>query len=538
MEPERYAVVRDHFVAILEMKPAEREQYIDGLRIEDPSLADDVGLLLKSDDDAADADFLEECVPGYSRLEPISRGGQGTVYRAVQNRTGQRVAIKIIASRDLEAGDRFQQAIDDFAREIETVATLRHRNIVRIFDAGKCSAGQFFVMELVEGGTLAEFQHQLNQHQAGQYLQSIAEAVHEAHASGILHLDIKPQNILFDDHLKQPFLVDFGLARLVEADQHAGRIAGTLQFMAPEQIEGGEVDERTDVYGLGATLFYLLTGRPVRQVSTIIEARDQLSDAPDDVPAFEMPEVNSELVRICHRCLHPDPQRRYQTARELSEDLIRLRETEDVQHIYRGGDLTLKCSGLFFLINVIIYGLVRTGVPEQTVAGELVTWAIIFSMYAVVFAIFHYAPLELDAVDSRQTMESLWSIWISKMLAAMVISIGLRLGPAQSATEAILLSCPIFGALTGMVFCIMAPRLWRSFYLLAAAAWLMSIVIMVTLAFQLQIAPLIYGAGTSLGAAVWGLQLRKVARELQAPIDQPQSGMDAAETPTVIASKT
>lgn len=539
MDPTRYAEICRHFEAAAALQDQERDLYLNQLRLNDASLEREVLSLLLSDTAAEQAGFLEDCVPGYSQLTPISRGGQGTVYRATQNRTGQSVALKIVSTRDWKTSDesRFRQAVADFSREIKTVATLRHPNIVRIFDAGECTSGQFFVMELVEGGTLADVQHRLDQHDTARIMQCITEAVAEAHANAVLHLDIKPQNILFDAQLDQPFLVDFGLARLTTADRNSDRIAGTLAYMAPEQFTSGQVDERTDVYGLGATLFYLLTGHAVRQASTIAEAREHQASPDRSTLDKSLSGVNRELARICRRCLDPEPDNRYQSARELARELERFRETEDVQHISQGGTLTLKCSWVFFLINTVVYGLIQIGFPDQSIAAELLTWAIVYTMYVVMFSIFHFAPLSLELERGRLTMEFLWSIWIAKMLAAMVISISMRIGPAESASEAILLSYPMFAALSGMALCSMAPRLWRTLYLFAAGMWVTAIAIMVTLSLGWPIAPLIYGTGCFLGTAIWGIYLRRIASDMAKSEERESDGYfltDNAVEATVI----
>lgn len=516
MDPARYAEICRHFEAASALQGEEQAEYLNHLSRQTATLADAVREMLHSDTAAAEASFLEENIPGYSQLTPLSRGGQGMVYRAIQNQTGQRVAVKIVETRDWETADksRYRQAIEDFSREIKTVATLRHPNIVRIYDAGACAEGQFFVMELVEGGTLVENQEHLSQHEIARFMQLMAEAVAEAHANAVLHLDIKPQNILYDAQLDQPFLVDFGLARLATLDHQSDRIAGTLAYMAPEQFTSGEVDERTDVFGLGATLFYLLTGGAVRQSSTIAEARAQLISPSDNFLDHQLSVVNRDLARICRRCLDPDPEKRYQSALELARELERFRETEDVQHLSRGGTMTLKWSWMLFVINAVVYLLVRTGFADRSLLAELLTWCVVYTMYLVVFALFHFAPYDIQLERGRLTIRFLWSIWIAKMLTAIFISISMRIGPGNTASEAILLSYAMFAALSGMALCSMAPRLWRTLYLFAAGMWLTGIAIMFSLSVGWQIAPLLYGAASGLGTAAWGIYLRNIATDM------------------------
>lgn len=539
MDPARYADICHHFEAASALQGEEQAEYLNQLGQQTANLADAVREMLQSDAAASESSFLEETIPGYSQLTPLSRGGQGTVYRAIQNQTGQRVAVKIVETRDWETADksRYRQAIEDFSREIKTVATLRHPNIVRIFDAGSCAEGQFFVMELVEGGTLVENQQRLSQHDIARFMQLMAEAVAEAHANGVLHLDIKPQNILYDAQLDQPFLVDFGLARLATLDRQSDRIAGTLAYMAPEQFTSGQVDERTDVFGLGATLFYLLTGGAVRQSSTIAEARAQLISPAENFLDMKLSAVNRDLARICRRCLDPDPEKRYQSAREVACDLERFRETEDVQHISRSGTMTLFFSWTYFVINAIVYYLIRIGFPDRSVTHEILTWGVVFLMYPSMYSLFYFAPKEINLQRGRLTMEFLWSIWIAKMFAAIVIAVSMRIGPAESGTEGILLSYPMFAALSGMAVCCMAPRLWRALYLHAAGMWMAGIAIMITLSMGLQIGPLILGACSSLGMVVWGIHLCRVANDLtrKDPVwSVPRSTPDQALQETIL----
>ena len=205
-------------------------------------------------------------IPGNQIVELISQGGQGAVFRAIQERTGQEVALKFIATEHLRSTDcsAAQRAIDNFETEVKTAATFRHPNAISLYDAGQCDSGTYLVMELVPGGNLDERRSKLNQYKVAKIIRRIAEVVAEAHRSRILHLDIKPQNILYDESVKQPRLIDFGLARLEAIGQRADVVAGTPGYMPPEQASHEKLDERTDVFGLGATLNDLLTGqRPV-----------------------------------------------------------------------------------------------------------------------------------------------------------------------------------------------------------------------------------------------------------------------------------
>jgi len=216
-----------------------------------------------------------------------------------------------------------------FAREAEAVASLRHPNIVQIFDVGECAGLPFFTMEFVEGGSLAQ---QLQgapwpARRATVLVATLAGAVEHAHQEGIVHRDLKPANILLqaDGTAK---IGDFGLARRFEAgpsNTFSGARVGTPIYMAPEQALGTAAALRpaVDVYALGALLYEALTGRPpFRGVTAAETERQVIADEP--VPPSRLnPKVPRDLETICLKCLHKSPARRYPSAAELESDLLR-----------------------------------------------------------------------------------------------------------------------------------------------------------------------------------------------------------------------
>src|SRR5262245_38923912 len=200
----------------------------------------------------------------YELLEEIGRGGQGVVYRARQKSLNRTVALKIISLGQWASKEHLKR----FRREAEAAARLEHPGIVPIHEVGERDGQCYFSMKFVEGGQLDEVAKRkpMPIRDAVELIAKVARTVHYAHEHGILHRDIKPGNILLDAKGK-PHLTDFGLARLVESESSVTEtldVLGTPSYMAPEQAVGNNaaVSRVTDVYGLGAVLYQLLTGHP------------------------------------------------------------------------------------------------------------------------------------------------------------------------------------------------------------------------------------------------------------------------------------
>src|SRR5437773_53798 len=200
----------------------------------------------------------------YELLEEVGRGGQGVVFRARQKSLNRTVALKVISLGQWASKAHLKR----FRREAEAAASLDHPCIVPIYEVGERNGSCYFSMKFVEGGQLDEVVRRtlMSIRQAAELIAKIARTVHYAHEHGILHRDIKPGNVLLDEK-GEPHLTDFGLARLVETESMVTRtleVLGTPSYMAPEQAAGNNsaISSVTDVYGLGAVLYQLLTGHP------------------------------------------------------------------------------------------------------------------------------------------------------------------------------------------------------------------------------------------------------------------------------------
>src|SRR6266550_723539 len=269
----------------------------------------------------------------YELLEVIGRGGQGVVYRARQKSLNRIVALKVIALGHWATEAHLKR----FRREAEAAASLDHSGIVPIYEVGERDGSCYFSMKLVEGGQLDEVvkREPITIRRAVELIAKVARIVHYAHEHSILHRDIKPGNILLDAK-GEPHLTDFGLARLIETESTVTRtmeVLGTPSYMAPEQAVGNNaaVSGLTDVYGLGAVLYQLLTGHPPFAGGTTYETIKLLLDTEPRSPRLLNPKIDRDLSTICLKCLEKDPKRRYSSALALAEDLERWLKHEPIQ---------------------------------------------------------------------------------------------------------------------------------------------------------------------------------------------------------------
>lgn len=281
-----------------------------------------------SDDNPADQTGPVGMLGEYLLLEPIGAGGMGQVFRAEHRTMNREVALKILSRRIATQPGLLEQ----FFAEIRAVARLMHPNIVTAFDAGSCDDVHYLVMELVNGSLLSgriREQGPLSAAQAVSVLEQAAQALSYAHGVGIVHRDIKPSNMMLtkDGVLK---ILDFGLARFgapSDSEQQPGVFMGTPEYMSPEQIESADaVDGRSDLYSLGATLYFLLTGKSMFTGEKMQVARAQLHQKP--TPLFvARSDVDLRLDAVFQRLVAKKPADRYSSADELLETLEKLNLT-------------------------------------------------------------------------------------------------------------------------------------------------------------------------------------------------------------------
>lgn len=313
---------------------------------------------------STDSDFStsDDGIPAHQRfgdyelLEEIARGGMGVVYRARQRKLNRLVAIKMILAGNLAT----MESLERFQLEAKAAARLHHEGIVRIYEIGEHQGQHYFTMELVDGVSLAEVlddytidpradavTNRKQERTIARLFVKIAQALDFAHQHGVLHRDIKPSNILIDK-LGNPHLTDFGLAKLTGHEESgltlSNAVLGTPGYLSPEQAAGKlDVTTAADIYGLGATLYELLTGQPPFVGTSAVETMWRaIKDAPP-APRQLNPSLNRDLETIAMRCLEKEPHRRYSSAREVAEEFerflrhepIHARPIGNVEHIWR-----------------------------------------------------------------------------------------------------------------------------------------------------------------------------------------------------------
>jgi serine/threonine protein kinase/Tfp pilus assembly protein PilF len=276
----------------------------------------------------------------YELLGEIGRGGQGIVYRAHQKSLNRTVALKVIGLGPWATEAHLKR----FRREAEAAANLDHPLIVPIHEVGEREGCCYFSMNFIEGGQLDEVVRRtpISIRQVAELIAKLARTVHYAHEHGILHRDIKPGNILLDAK-GEPHLTDFGLARLVEAESTVTRtleVMGTPSYMAPEQAAGNNaaIGKATDVYGLGAVFYELLSGHPPFAGGTTFETVRMVLDTEPRQPRLWNRKISRDLSTVCLKCLEKDPKRRYSSALALAEDL---------EHWLKHESIRAKRSGFF-----------------------------------------------------------------------------------------------------------------------------------------------------------------------------------------------
>ena len=280
---------------------------------------------------------------GYRVVREVARGGMGIVYEAHALGLDRRVALKVLR------GDPDQEDLARFLREARAAARLRHAGIVGVHEVGEDAGVHFIAMDFVQGPSLkARIQGEgpLPPPEAARIALRVAEALQHAHEHGVLHRDVKPHNVLLDELSGgQAVLGDFGLAKEVDRGDgltHTGAAMGTPAYMAPEQVEGRPADARTDVWGLGVTLYEMLAAcPPFRATTPVGMAQAVLRDDPAP-PSRWRAGIPLDLETVCLKCLEKEPARRYRSAGELAHDLRRFLADEPVSARRAGAGQRLR----------------------------------------------------------------------------------------------------------------------------------------------------------------------------------------------------
>jgi hypothetical protein len=428
-------------------------------------------------------------VGDYEILEEIGRGGMGVVYRARQISLGRIVALKMVLRGALaSATDRTR-----FRAEAESAARLHHPHITPVYEVGDEDGQPYFSMQFVEGTTLARriADGPLPAGEAARTLLPICRAIAEAHRGGLLHRDLKPSNILID-RTGRPYVSDFGLAKRVTAagetiDEpaaslltHSGAIVGTPGYMAPEQAAGnrGEVSRATDVYGLGALLYAMLTGRAPFQSASPVDTVLQVLEQDPLPPRVLNPQADVDLEMIALKCLQKPADLRYQSADDLADDLEAFLASEPISA--RSSRFAQVLTRAF---------------RETHHAGVLENWGVLWMWHSLVLIVLCVVTnyIQWQGITSRLPYVGLWTIglgiwavifWnlrrrsgpitfverqVAHIWAGSVICSTLLFGIEALLRLPVLTLSPVLGLVSGMVFLVKAGILSGAFYVQAAA---------------------------------------------------------------------
>src|SRR3989441_11315751 len=281
----------------------------------------------------------------YEIRSKLAEGGMGEVYLAEDTQLRRRVALKVLPEGLAANQDRMRR----FVQEAQAAAALNHPNIAHIYEIREVDGLSFIAMEFIEGRTLRDYLHDSKTEDLPRvlrHLQHVAEGLAKAHAAGIVHRDLKPDNVMItrDGHAK---ILDFGLAKLIEPQQSSstsvepseqataiiqqhstpGVVLGTVGYMSPEQAQGKtqEIDHRSDIFSFGCILFEAATGRKAFEGKDAIDSLHKLVHAPTPQVSDINPAAPAELQKIVRRCLAKDPEKRYQSIKDVSIEMEELR---------------------------------------------------------------------------------------------------------------------------------------------------------------------------------------------------------------------
>jgi serine/threonine-protein kinase len=453
----------------------------------------------------------------FELLHELGRGGEGVVYKARQKSLQRRlVAVKVM---------RHERDVERFRRQLDLLAEFQHPNIVLIFFAGESEIGPYFAMELMEGSLEQKLANGWlpTPQRAAELTLDLAKAVQYAHGKKIVHRDLKPANILLhaDD---TPKIVDFGLGKRLDAGEtmtQPGAIVGTASYMAPEQAHGQRADLPCDIYGLGAILYKLLTGRPPFVGATLLDTLEQVRQhEPIPVRHFS-PSVPRDLEAICLKCLEKDPAKRYPSAEELAADLQDFIDGKPVRARLPGiGGRAVRALLRHQFTNVTAWGwpLVLGGITSAVggLIGQWVIWSEQpewvwvsgWTAMIVVFAFPYWYTLRHAhfGVGDRQAL----AIVIATLAAMWLLPAFYRPYEGMDQTAYLLSLYPIFALICAMSAFVMGPMFWGAYYL-SALAYVLLAVLMQLIPEWSPVILSTYTAATHILVGSYLLKLRKSA---------------------------
>jgi hypothetical protein len=434
------------------------------------------------------------------------------------------VAVKMILPGAMPDENDLQR----FQTEAAAAGGLRHPNIVAVHQVGQQDGRWYYCMDLIEGPSLAKrlAGGPLPGRVAARYMVGVTRGIEHAHRHGVLHRDLKPANILLDAD-DVPHVADFGLAKQMTADDRGqtrtGAILGTPSYMSPEQATGSkEVGPACDVYGLGALLYELLTGRPPFRAETPLDTLTQVVERDPAPPRLLNPKVDRDLETICLKCLQKEPSRRYPSAAMLAEDLerylngepIRARTTNVIDRIAR----TLEHSQydvqfgpygamLYWFAAIVMGTQIAKQVLlwcDQPIAAVAACQGLQFLLLGVVFWCYRGKSLAASTTAERQLL----SVWVGYIAGSVLIAVaGWREFPPEQTRH--MAEYPFFAITAGMAFFFLGSSYWGWCYAFGAVFFALSLLML----FDTRWAVLEFGAVWTVILLILGARLRRLARE-------------------------
>jgi eukaryotic-like serine/threonine-protein kinase len=293
----------------------------------------------------------EEIAGRYQVVKRLGAGAFGTVYKVKDKVLGRMLAIKTIRMEGLAAsGASIEELIDRFKREAQISAQLRHPNIVTIYDVGDVDGMSYLAMEFIDGVGLERViaaAGRLPLERAALIGAQVADALDFAHRHSVVHRDIKPANIMIEagDRVK---VTDFGIAKVTDSGEHltmTGSLLGTPSYMSPEQARGAKLDGRSDLFAVGAILYEMLAGQKAFRGDSITGLIFKIiTEEPQLITELD-PTIPPEMVQVIQRALSKAPEQRYQTGREMAEDLLAFTRTGSSPTLRQGEIDTLRGGG-------------------------------------------------------------------------------------------------------------------------------------------------------------------------------------------------